>query len=790
VGTEGGVLFQKSGGTSANTDLIWRMLGNTQNVIKQEYMQAWDSLSNVTTYGQYRMGFSNATDGAETGFHDWFTIYNGAYDRRSYLGGGLVIGNPTGFDMGPGTINVAGGFYVNGQALPIKLAAPLTVWVSQTGGTNQASCVTPAGAGAGNPCQSLAYAWQQIKNTTDANGQTVTLRIANGQKMLQGLQMTGNIQGINAPDQLRIMGQMGDPTQSWIDIQGHGDYCVSGSEGTLFSVYFITCNGGSGAAACSDLFAIGANAVMSVGNVVFRGSYATPTCNNGNDFSAGTQGFLVIKGDLHFVQGDRQVMIYFGGGSSTYMNANNVKPYTTAANTAHTTAGSNVVTFDNPINASGSPAGCSSAAGCLFVGGEVRDNQGRIPLGARAKTITTSGVNAYKEITLYDIDGANVNALSTGTTTATLGSIMFRFYDDGLDAQHRAPSYTVSQYFLTQGGQVNVQGVGYSGRQPTDPPQFSLTAGYAHNVPYVVRGNSTLDVGVTGTAMLHALPTMIPGIVDGANGGVVLEDEGRSNLRLTSVNNWAGVNTDGGIECHSFQGPPQTIQELAEGQCRFKAWQTGGHYFYGTSGPTDIPYAAIKNTKTLAEPVIQMGIGIVAPVVVPTFPDTQGLHIYNNNANHGTGIRLFSDQGGANTSDFTMFSGFGAVQLTALSNVPMYLGTNNQNNIKLNANGDTEFVRAHLRTSGPTPTLGAACGPGATIVGSEIAGEVTMGTGAPTSCTINFSVGYASPPLCIVTWQVQLAGTQYALGGAGISIAQPPTSSNKLNYMCMARAGG
>jgi hypothetical protein len=39
--------------------------------------------------------------------------------RRMWIGpsGGIVIGNPAGGDMGPGTINVAGNLYINGAAV-------------------------------------------------------------------------------------------------------------------------------------------------------------------------------------------------------------------------------------------------------------------------------------------------------------------------------------------------------------------------------------------------------------------------------------------------------------------------------------------------------------------------------------------------------------------------------------------------------------------------------------------------------------------------------------------------
>jgi hypothetical protein len=40
----------------------------------------------------------------------------------------------------------------------------------------------------------------------------------------------------------------------------------------------------------------------------------------------------------------------------------------------------------------------------------------------------------------------------------------------------------------------------------------------------------------------------------------------------------------------------------------------------------------------------------------------------------------------------------------------------------------------------PTPTLSPDCGTGATIVGNETAGKVTLGTNAEGTCTLSFTV--------------------------------------------------
>jgi len=48
------------------------------------------------------------------------------------------------------------------------------------------------------------------------------------------------------------------------------------------------------------------------------------------------------------------------------------------------------------------------------------------------------------------------------------------------------------------------------------------------------------------------------------------------------------------------------------------------------------------------------------------------------------------------------------------------------------------------------PTLGSNCGAGATIVGSDAAGKLTLGAGASDTsrCTLTFSVAGANAPAC------------------------------------------
>lgn len=99
-------------------------------------------------------------------------------------------------------------------------------------------------------------------------------------------------------------------------------------------------------------------------------------------------------------------------------------------------------------------------------------------------------------------------------------------------------------------------------------------------------------------------------------------------------------------------------------------------------------------------------------------------------------------------------------------------------------------VGTKIRATGTAPAL-TSCGTSPAIVGSDLAGEVTMGTGTPTGCIITFAAAYSSAPFCTVAWQATpLASQSYAVSTTAITLTQTATSSNKANYTCVARSAG
>lgn len=100
-------------------------------------------------------------------------------------------------------------------------------------------------------------------------------------------------------------------------------------------------------------------------------------------------------------------------------------------------------------------------------------------------------------------------------------------------------------------------------------------------------------------------------------------------------------------------------------------------------------------------------------------------------------------------------------------------------------------VPAHISTQQPTPPALTSCGSTPAITGTDTAGIVTMGTGAPTSCTITFNVAYSAAPYCTVTWiATPLTSQSYVTSASTIVLTQTGTSSNKVQYICIAQSGG
>lgn len=111
------------------------------------------------------------------------------------------------------------------------------------------------------------------------------------------------------------------------------------------------------------------------------------------------------------------------------------------------------------------------------------------------------------------------------------------------------------------------------------------------------------------------------------------------------------------------------------------------------------------------------------------------------------------------------------------------------NSIQGNSTTSSYLFSSKIITT-DTPPAATTCGTSPVVVGSRLAGQVTMGTGSPTGCVLTFVGAYTGIPLCTVTWQTNIASMQYTVSNTAITLVQTGTSSNIVNWTCVARNGG
>lgn len=82
------------------------------------------------------------------------------------------------------------------------------------------------------------------------------------------------------------------------------------------------------------------------------------------------------------------------------------------------------------------------------------------------------------------------------------------------------------------------------------------------------------------------------------------------------------------------------------------------------------------------------------------------------------------------------------------------------------------------------PATVALCGTSPSIIGTDDAGRVTVGTSTVTSCTINFSKTYMLAPACVASVNAILASS-VTVSTSSIMVTTASTMASKvINYVC------
>ena len=97
------------------------------------------------------------------------------------------------------------------------------------------------------------------------------------------------------------------------------------------------------------------------------------------------------------------------------------------------------------------------------------------------------------------------------------------------------------------------------------------------------------------------------------------------------------------------------------------------------------------------------------------------------------------------------------------------------------------ILPGHIVSTGQPPVLTACGGGSPAVVGSDLAGTVTVGTTA-TGCVITFSKAFSVAPSCIVGWATApLAAMSWSTTTAALTVVQTSASSNVINYICFGK---
>lgn len=99
------------------------------------------------------------------------------------------------------------------------------------------------------------------------------------------------------------------------------------------------------------------------------------------------------------------------------------------------------------------------------------------------------------------------------------------------------------------------------------------------------------------------------------------------------------------------------------------------------------------------------------------------------------------------------------------------------------------ILNGHFVLNGAPPTLNAACGTGATVVGTDSAYFVTTGTGSSAACAVTPRTAWNQRPICNVDAQ---SGSQpsFNVAGNGVLTLTGAADSIVYNVQCIGQPGG
>jgi hypothetical protein len=132
---------------------------------------------------------------------------------------------------------------------------------------------------------------------------------------------------------------------------------------------------------------------------------------------------------------------------------------------------------------------------------------------------------------------------------------------------------------------------------------------------------------------------------------------------------------------------------------------------------------------------------------------------------------------------------------TGTMDTALYISTNGTTGVGLNNTApEPSFaldISGRFGVKGSTPTA-SSCGTSPSVVGSDAAGKVTIGSSASDTCTLTFSVAYPVAPACVVIGEDSAITLGATTSTTVLTITAPGAtdfSSDVISYICIGQDG-
>lgn len=116
--------------------------------------------------------------------------------------------------------------------------------------------------------------------------------------------------------------------------------------------------------------------------------------------------------------------------------------------------------------------------------------------------------------------------------------------------------------------------------------------------------------------------------------------------------------------------------------------------------------------------------------------------------------------------------------------------TPSSTNTKFHVVGGARF-EGKIDTAGTAPTLGSGgtdCGTTPSVVGTDTAAKVTIGTSPGSKCTVTFNAAFTNAPICIANNETSANLVRAAnISTTAVELTGTLTAADKINVICMGR---